>query len=107
MSEVGFELWLEFEICQEAEVGDLEDEFCNIEILLSDGRTYALNIWTFKFFERARQDCQGSGENMTGKYLLPPDLFVRKLERKLITEVVADLLRNNELKDEWLVHEFE
>lgn len=54
MSEVGFNLWLEFELWQEAEVGDLENECSNIEIRLSDGQTYALNIWTFKFLERTR-----------------------------------------------------
>ena len=105
MSEQGFDLWLEIEQCDPAGAGDPEDDFCNIQFRLGDGRAYALNVWTFKFLERVRRGDAETGEGLSGKYLIPPDLFVEKLERGTLTEIVADLIRAHELKEEWLVRE--
>ena len=48
-----FELWLEFEHATQPP-GDPNDDFCNVKVKLPDGRNYALNVWTFGFFNRAR-----------------------------------------------------
>src|SRR5688572_19576504 len=93
MHEVEFELWLEFEHWVPQEDDDPEDDFINMMIRLSTGTSYALNVWTYKFLERAKQHYQGSGDNLNGKYLLPPDLLVEKLNRRLLEDVVADLIR--------------
>jgi hypothetical protein len=107
MSETKFDLWLEFEHWEWKEGDDPEDDFFNMHIQLANGETYALNVWTFKFFSRLRQGYQESGENLSGKYLVAPDLFVERLDRNLVTEVVRDLVSNHGLKIEWLVPESE
>jgi hypothetical protein len=102
MSGTDFELWLEFEHWARADDDDPEDEFFNMEIRFSDGRTYALNVWTFKFLARARQYNRETGENLSGSYLYPPDLLIERLDRKLAVEVVKDMIGWQGLKDEWL-----
>ena len=106
MSEMGFELWLEFEEWVAEAEDDPEDDFFNMKIRLASGSAYALNVWTYKFLERARRDDFHSREGLGGKYLLPPDLFVEKLDRALLEEVVSDLIRKDGLKQEWLCDEY-
>lgn len=108
----GFTLWLEFELWQPMpELGprvnafDAEDDFCNVLITLDTGERYALNVWTYKFFVRARQNDHENGDNLGGRYLLPPDLFVERLERPLFEAVVNDLIRGGGLRVEWRVEE--
>jgi hypothetical protein len=105
-----FELWLEFELWQpRPEIGpqvnkfDPEDDFCNITITFATGERYALNVWTFNYLAHARQDDRADGDGITGngKYLLPPDLFVERLDRHLLEEIVADLIRRDTLRAEW------
>ena len=93
-----FKLRLEFE---EVDPGnwDTENEFANIHVDLPDGRHYGINVWTFKFFESAIRQDQENGENLNGIYLLPPDLFVRKLTRDCIEKTIADLLRQGDLEE--------
>lgn len=83
-----FSLWLETEHVVE----DIDD-FCNVVVTLASGARYALNVWTFAFFDVARN---GGGElaspAMAGTYVLPPDLFVVDLTRPTIESVVADLV---------------
>ncbi len=45
-----FKLWLEYE---EIDPGnwDIDNEFANIQVHLSDGRQYGINVWTYKFLE--------------------------------------------------------
>jgi hypothetical protein len=105
MSETGFELWLEFEEWVAKAEDDPEDDFFNMKIRLANGSAYALNVWTYKFLERARRDDLQSGDGLGGKYLLPPDLFVEKLDRELLEGVVSDLIRKDRLKQEWLCPE--
>jgi hypothetical protein len=104
MSGTGFELWLEFEHWQREEGDDPEDDFFNMHIRLENGETYALNVWTFKFFERANNP-NDPDYSLEGKYMLAPDLFVERLDRELITEVIRDLIKKRMLKKEWLVSE--
>ena len=73
-----------------------------MQITLSTGQHYALNVWTFAFMETARQHAQMLQEQLEGRYLLPPDLFVETLDRKLMEDVVADLIQRNGLRHEWL-----
>ena len=105
MSRTGFELWLEFEHWEPSPDHDPEDDFFNMQIRLDDGRTYALNVWTYRFMERARREDEETGEGLSGKYMIAPDLFVERLDRELVTEVVKDLIRNKGLKKEWLIEE--
>ncbi len=46
-------------------------------------------------------------EFLKGKYLLPPDLFVERLDRKLLEEIFAELIKDGYMRDEWLVNESE
>ncbi len=108
LPDVAFTLWLEFELWRpmpeigpQANAFDPEDEFCNISITLATGERYALNVWTYNYLARARQDDRATGDNLSGKYLLPPDLFVERLDRQLLEEVVADLIRSGGLRAEW------
>jgi hypothetical protein len=103
MSQTGFELWLEFEAWVENPQDDPADDYFNMEVTLDDGRKYALNVWTYNFLTRAIADATTSGEGLGGKYLLPPDLFVERLNRKLLEDVVSDLIAMGEMKDEWQV----
>jgi hypothetical protein len=96
-----FELWLEFEHWQPTPEDDPADDFFNMIIRLEDGRRYALNVWTFAYFTRALAETRATGEALSGRYLLPPDVFVERLDRGLLEEVVADLLRNGGLREEW------
>ena len=45
-----FDLWLETEHLEED-----TDDFCNAFVSLPTGEAYALNVWTFRFFEVARR----------------------------------------------------
>ena len=101
--ESAFELWLEYELWERQPSDDFTDDFFNMQVQLADGRRYALNVWTFKFLQRARypwpyMEAVGEPE----EYLLPPDLFVERLDRKLLERTITRMLANNEMKAEWL-----
>lgn len=95
-----FDLWLEFEHWLPHEDDDPEDDFFNMQVTLTGGKRYALNVWTFKFMARAVQDCRNTGECLGGAYLMPPDLFVERLDRGLIERVVADLIAHGSLRED-------
>ena len=96
-----FTLWLEFEHLLPSPEDDPSDDLFNMKITLDDGTSFALNVWTFKFLERARPHRDLEAEHLAGKYLIAPDLFVEKLDRQLLEQVVADLILRKQLKDEW------
>jgi hypothetical protein len=100
-----FELWLEFEHWQPSPDDDPADDSFNMIIRLEDGRRYALVVWTFGYFTRALAEIRETGEALNGRYLLPPDLFVERLDRGLMEEIVADLVRRGDLRREWLAPE--
>jgi hypothetical protein len=104
MAEVpAFELWLEFEQWEPKPDDDPTDDFFNMQVKLADGRRYALNVWTFKFLQKGRYPWpyeEGVGE--PEEYLLPPDLFVERLDRGLLERVVRRMLAEDEMKPEWL-----
>src|SRR5260370_18632382 len=103
MAEIpAFELWLEFEHWEAKPDDDPTDNFFNMQVKLLDGRRYALNVWTFKFLQKARYPWpyeKGAGE--PEEYLLPPDLFVERLDRGLLERVVSRMLADTEMKPEW------
>ena len=107
MSEAKFDLWLEFEHWEWEETHDPEDDAFNMQIRLANGETYALNVWTFKLFSRLREEDRRSDRALSGKYMVAPDLFVERLDRNLVTEVIRELVSNSGLKKEWLVTESE
>ena len=83
-----FNLWLETE-----HVGGDIDDFCNVLVTLASGEKYALSVWTFAFFDVARN----RGEDLASpalarSYMLPPDLFVTDLSRATLQPVVGELL---------------
>ncbi len=96
----GFTLWLEFELWQDAY--DPEDAVFNMTITLSDGKYYALNVWTYSCSSRVVSEAQYWGENLAGKYMLPPDLFVARLDRALLEAVVSHLIHKNQLRADWM-----
>ncbi|WAS90369.1 hypothetical protein [Nannocystis punicea] len=94
-----FDLWLEFEHWEPLPGDDPTDEFANVVVLLPDGRRYALNVWTFQFIHRARLE---DDPDVPAEYLLPPDLFVERLDRPTMERVVRQLLARDEMRAEWL-----
>ncbi len=90
MSRTDFELWLEFELWQSVPEFDPADDFFNMIVKLADGSEYALNVWTYKFLSKAIADAKFNGDSLGGRYLLPPNLFVERLDRELLEETVAD-----------------
>jgi hypothetical protein len=100
-----FKLWLETEEYKTApDFDDPCDNFCNIAVTLADGRRYAMNVWTFDFLPFARYDWPYEivAEKEPAKYVLPPDLFVERLDRASIEAVIVQLLANNEMNPAWL-----
>lgn len=92
-----FKLWLEFEEV-DPKNWDIENEFCNIQVDLEDGRHYGLNVWTYKFLETAIAKDKETGQNLNGLYLKPPDLFVKELTRECIQQTIEDLLAIDDLE---------
>jgi hypothetical protein len=103
MSEPRFDLWLEFEHWLPGEDAHPEEDFCNMRVTLADGRTFALNVWTFKYLPKAVEECRKTGENLHGAYLFAPDLFVERLDRALLERVVADLISCKGMRQEWQI----
>ncbi len=52
---------------------------------------------------RAIADDRDSGDRLAGKYLLPPDLFVERLDRGLLEAVISDLIARGEIREDWRV----
>jgi hypothetical protein len=100
-----FELWLEWE------EGDPLDQpanrpsenFGNVTVTFSDGRRYALNVWTFDFLPLARFPWphEMTPSDQPAMYVLPPDLFVERLDRATMEAVVAAMVAAGDLKEEW------
>jgi hypothetical protein len=102
MSEINqnieFKLWLEFE---EVDLGkwDIKNEFANIHVDLPDGTHYGINVWTYKFFQTSINQDKESGDNLSGLYQTPPDLFVTELTRECIEKTISDLLEKGKLEE--------
>ena len=87
------QLWIEAE-----HLAEDVDDFCNIAVYLSTGERYALNVWTFDFFEMARADGEMHASiAVKHLYMHPPDLFVADLSRPTLEKVVVDLLERGRL----------
>ncbi len=76
----------------------MEDDFANIAVDTLDGRSYRINVWTYKFLERAVRHDRENDQNLNGLYLIPPDLFVRELSRDCIEKTISDLLESGNLE---------
>lgn len=90
-------MWLEFEEV-DRENWDIECGFCNIHVDLEDGRHYGICIWTYKYLETAINQDRQTGQNLSGLYQKPPDLFVKELTRECIQLVIEDLLKVEDLE---------
>jgi hypothetical protein len=99
-----FDLWLEVEIGEKDDPANRPTEnFCNVAVECEDGRRYALNVWTFDFLPIARFDWPyDPRQDEPAKYLLPPDLFVERLDRESFEEIFTQLFKNGEMKDKWI-----
>jgi hypothetical protein len=95
--QVPFKLWLEFE--NSSPWNDLENDFANIRVDTLDGRSYGINIWTYKYLETSTEHDNRNGENLNGLYQTPPDLFVKELTRDCIEKTIADLLGKGNLEE--------
>jgi hypothetical protein len=85
VNEPEFQLWLEWEHFESWD-NDNSDDFLNMEVRLTGGRSYGLNVWTYGMLESARQADVKTGEHLGGAYLLPPDLFVARRDRSLLEQ---------------------
>lgn len=94
---MNFKLWLEFEEVDPGNWNHLQS-YCNINVLLPDGRSYGINVWTFNMLELLREKNKINGKNLNGIYECPPDLFVEELTRKCIEKVITDLLEKGDLE---------
>jgi hypothetical protein len=101
-----FELWLEFEVGADLDepANRPTENFANIAITLPDGRRYCLNVWTFDFLPLARYSWpyEKNADEVPAKYVIPPDLFVERLDRPTIEAAVSDMLSAGDLRTEWL-----
>ena len=98
------ELWIDIEEGDQDQPANRQvQNFCNIAVEV-DGTRYALNIWTFDFLPLARREWpyDESAEQALASYLLPPDLFVERLDRPTIEAAIADLIANQQMRDEWI-----
>jgi hypothetical protein len=96
-NEQKFKLWLEFEEV-DPNNWDIENEFCNIHVDLEDGRYYGINVWTYKYLETTINEDRKTGQNLSGLYQKPPDLFVKELTRECIQQTIEDLLKIDDLE---------
>ncbi len=105
---LNFELWMETELGEPSQPANRPTQnFCNISVTLTDGRRYAMNVWTFDFLPLARFPFPYEpieGEKLA-TYLLPPDLFIDRLDRYTIEIVIIELLENDAMKPEWLCNQ--
>lgn len=97
LTKLSFKLWLEFEEV-DPKNWDIENEFCNIKVELEDGRHYGMNVWTYKFLQTAIDEDKKTGQNLSGLYQKPPDLFVKELTRGCIQQTIEDLLTIDHLE---------
>lgn len=105
----------DYEIMLEWERGEPLDQpanapcenFGNVEVKFTDGRRYALNVWTFDFLPLARYPWpyEPVANLEPASFVRPPDLFVDKLERRSIEATVRRLVEEGGLDDKWLVGE--
>jgi hypothetical protein len=98
IGQLRFKLWLEFE--ESSPWNDLENDFANIRVETLDGRSYGINVWTFKYLESSTKRDKENGENLNGLYQTPPDLFVKELTRDCIEKTIADLLEKGNLEEQ-------
>lgn len=101
-----FDLWLETEIGEPLDqvANRPTENFCNISVTLEDGRRYALNIWTFDFLPLARFEWPYEAKSgaLPSLYLLPPDLFVERLDRQTIEKIISEMIEKEEMQEQWL-----
>lgn len=86
---MNFDLWLEFEEV-DPNSWDVKNEFANIEVRLSDGKTYGINVWTFGFMKQVL--------NEGSLFQIPPDLLVKELTRECIEKTISELLQKDSLE---------
>ena len=97
LKKINFKLWLEFEEVDPTN-WEKENNFCNIHVVLEDGRHYGLNVWTYKYLETSINEDKITGQNLNGLYQKPPDLFVKELTRECIEQTIQDLLKIGDLE---------
>jgi len=106
-----YQIWIEVETGEPVnqDANRPTENFCNIEVKVDDGRRYALNVWTYDFLPYARFEWpyEIGLEEKASSYVLPPDIFIERLDRPTVERAVKDLFDNNEMQDIWLCDEEE
>ena len=93
-----FKLWLEFEEVDLGDDWDPKNEFCNIQVSLTDGRRYGITVWSYQFFQTSISNDKTSGKSLNGMYQVPPGLLVEELTRDCIEKVIKDLVDKGDLE---------
>lgn len=92
-------IWLEFE--EWVESPPEQRDFFNMKIRLRDGRAYALNVWTFRYAEQAKDELYE--ECSFPIFVLGPDLIVDVADRATLEAVAERLVQKQLLREQWLV----
>lgn len=103
MSKSYFGLWYEPDE-YESSSGFAED-FCNVQDKMKNGKVYAMNVWSYSYFDDVRNELKQENSAKEPNYILPPDLFVSVLNKSEISRVIDRLIKEEEMRDEWLVSE--
>ncbi len=88
------ELWIEHEHFE----GENVIDFFNMEIRLTNGRRYALNVWTFDYAAVARSEIEA-----VPRFSIGPDLLVERADRESLESVVRTLIAEESLQPHWLL----
>jgi hypothetical protein len=94
-------IWLEFEEWQHIDLSEHPHDFFNMKIRLSDGREYALNVWTLAYAGRLRDELLL--EQSRPFFALGPDIIVEVADRGTLQAVAEELVRQELLREDWLV----
>jgi hypothetical protein len=91
-----FEIWVELEeIIDDVWKEDVEDQFCNANILFENGDRIGLNIWSEALFHR----CPTERFWMNNNVAEGPDLIIKDFSIESIKATLRQLIT----EDNWLI----
>jgi hypothetical protein len=80
---------------EEKEINDNSD----VIVTLKNGNRYIASFFTYRNIQWLKEKNQRSGECLNGKYFWASDLIlIDKINRKEITEVIQNLIENDEFE---------
>ncbi len=104
MSEPSFEFWFSYpcEVTPSGMIGP-DEELFTLRIDCASGDLYELTVCTDSYLARVRLEDRESRDRLHGQYRLLPDLVVANKDVRVIEQIVADLIRTQRLRPEWLI----